>query len=92
MLEGLGNVVIEAMANGLPCILPDLPMMKEIGGDCAVYYEQGNEQECAKAILQLMNDETKALQLSEKAYLRAKDKFHPAQYYKERMNYLIQGN
>jgi glycosyltransferase involved in cell wall biosynthesis len=28
--EGLGSAVLEAMANGLPCLLPNLPMMKEL--------------------------------------------------------------
>ncbi len=90
MEEGLGNVVIEAMANGLPCVLPDLPMMREIAGNTALYYVQGNEQDCAKQTQELIGNKTLALELSSEAYKRAKEKFHPRIYYQDRIGYLTQ--
>ena len=35
--EGFGLPIAEAMAAGCPAVVSDLPVMREIGGDAAVY-------------------------------------------------------
>ena len=37
--EGFGLPLTEAMVQGVPVVLPDLPPMNEIVGDCGVYYD-----------------------------------------------------
>lgn len=88
MQEGLGNVVTEAMANGVPCVLPNLPMMKEIAGDNALYYQQGDAEDCAAKINILLADVSLQKQLSEKGFYRAKTIFNQSEYYRTRVGYL----
>ena len=88
MQEGLGNVVTEAMANGLPCVLPDLPMMHEIAGEFALYYEQGNPEDCAQKINTLLSSTPLQQQFSEGVFLRAKNIFNQKTYYQQRVGFL----
>ena len=40
--EGFGLVLVEAMAHGLPVVSSDLPTSKEIMGDNALYFPNGD--------------------------------------------------
>lgn len=88
MFEGLGNVVTEAMANGIPCVLPDLPMMREIGGDYAMYYQHGNEQDCANKVQMVLADKELQKNMSEGAFYRVRTIFNQQNYYKTRVGFL----
>jgi glycosyltransferase involved in cell wall biosynthesis len=48
--EGFGLVLVEAMAHGLPIVSSDLPTSKEIMGDFALYFKNGNIQELAQRL------------------------------------------
>ena len=48
--EGFGLVLVEAMAHGLPIISSDLPTSKEIMGDFALYFKNGDIRELAQRI------------------------------------------
>lgn len=48
--EGFGLVLVEAMAHGLPVISSDLPTSKEIMGDFALYFENGNIEQLAQQL------------------------------------------
>jgi glycosyltransferase involved in cell wall biosynthesis len=75
--EGLGSVVAEAMANGLPCILCDLPMMRELApsGDLALWFKPGNDQELANKILELEKDISLQSKMSIASYNHAQTSF-----------------
>jgi len=48
--EGFGLVLVEAMAHGLPVVSSDLPTSKEIMGDFALYFKNGNIEELAQRL------------------------------------------
>jgi glycosyltransferase involved in cell wall biosynthesis len=56
--EGLGSVVAEAMANGLPCILCDLPMMHELAPveNSVLWFKPYNEIELYEKVYFLYNN------------------------------------
>ena len=50
--EGFGLVLIEAMAHGLPIVSSDLPTSKEIMGDFAIYFNNGDVEDLARCLQQ----------------------------------------
>lgn len=48
--EGFGLVLVEAMAHGLPIVSSDLPTSKEIVGDFAIYFKNGNINDLARSL------------------------------------------
>jgi len=48
--EGFGAPVLEALASGCPVVCSDLPSLREIAGDAAVYVRAGDADELAVAI------------------------------------------
>ena len=64
--EGFGLVVVEAMAAGLPCVLSNLPALKENFRSTAVFVEPDDVAGWAEAILNLLGDTNKCADLSKK--------------------------
>lgn len=48
--EGFGLPVIEALATGTSVIASDLPVFREVGGECVAYFDPENPVELAKLI------------------------------------------
>jgi glycosyltransferase involved in cell wall biosynthesis len=70
--EGFGLVVAEAMAAGLPCVLSDIPPLREVFGGSAVFANAGEPSVFAGAILDLLHDEPKRLEYAERSRSLAK--------------------
>ena len=56
--EGLGLTPLEALAAGVPPVVLDTPVAREIYGDAARYVERGDVAGTAEAILELLSDES----------------------------------
>lgn len=63
LMEGFGLAVAEAMAAGLPCIISNLPALKENFHSTAVFVEPKNVDGLVQAILALLSDPEKRRRL-----------------------------
>jgi len=57
LYEGFGIPVIEAMAAGVPVVCSDIPVLREIGSDAALFCDPKNSREFAKSISKILTDE-----------------------------------
>ena len=69
--EGFGLVLVEAMTHGLPVISSDLPTSKEIMGDFALYFKNGDVDELAQRLedatqIDWQNKSKKALKIAKR--------------------------
>jgi len=55
--EGYGLPVLEAMLRGTPVACSDLPVLRELGGDAAVYFDPDDAGGCAAAIERALDGE-----------------------------------
>ena len=53
--EGFGLPPLEAMARGCPVIVSDLPVLREVAGDAAVYVDPADPEAIARAIRSLLD-------------------------------------
>jgi len=54
--EGFGMPVLEALAAGIPVACADIPPLREVAGDAALYFDPLNEDAIASAIEKVMSD------------------------------------
>jgi len=55
--EAFGVVIGEAMASGLPCVISDIPVLREIWGEVAILAKPNDAIDFANAILKLLTNE-----------------------------------
>ena len=78
--EGMGNALAEAMAHGLPCVVNDLPVMREVAGapaDGAARVVATDPTQISGGIEELLEDADERRRLSEAAWRRAREIFAP---------------
>jgi glycosyltransferase involved in cell wall biosynthesis len=51
--EGFGIPLVESMSRGIPIVVSNIPIFKEIGGDAAIYFDQDDAKAFAKAVKSL---------------------------------------
>jgi glycosyltransferase involved in cell wall biosynthesis len=55
--ETFGRSVLEALACGCPCVLQDLPVLREVAGDAVRYVDYANTPAAAAAIAGVLSDQ-----------------------------------
>jgi len=79
--EGMGNALAEGLAQGLPCVINDLPVMREVAGPDAGHVARiaGTDAAAiARALDELLRDTEERRRYSEAAWRRAVEAFAPA--------------
>lgn len=74
--EGFGMPIIEANKAGCPVIASNLPVLKEVGGDSALYVEPNDVNEIRNTILKLLNNPNLQRELVNNGFINVK-RFSP---------------
>lgn len=61
--EGFGLPVIEAMNAGCPVVASDIPVLREVGGNAAMYFSSRSSVDLSKVVHNLLEDEELRLRL-----------------------------
>jgi glycosyltransferase involved in cell wall biosynthesis len=78
--EGMGTAVAEAMLSGLPCLVSDLDVMREVCGDeGAVFAAAGDAEGFSQGLLRLIRDRSLREKLGAAARNRARNLFTSTQ-------------
>ena len=70
--EGFGLPILEAQTFGVPVIASDIPVLREVGGAGAVYFERANAVQLADRIAALSDDAAHRSRLSQAAVENAR--------------------
>jgi glycosyltransferase involved in cell wall biosynthesis len=70
--EGFARAVAEAMACGLPCIVSDIPNMRELYGGAAVFVPVGDHTTLAEEIVNLLADAPTRLRMGQSSRAQAR--------------------
>jgi glycosyltransferase involved in cell wall biosynthesis len=74
--EGMGTAVAEAMMAGLPCVVSDLSVMREVcGDDGALYFPASNAAALGQALIELIENRPRRKMLGLAAQDRARRMF-----------------
>lgn len=69
--EGFGLPILESMASGVPCVVADTPVFRELFTDCVLYANPNDPSDIAHQIDLLLNDKDLHANLRKKSIERA---------------------
>lgn len=71
--EGFGMPVLEAMAAGIPVACSDIPPLREVAGEAALFFDPLNEDAIAMALDRIVTDEQLRARLAQAGPVRARE-------------------
>jgi len=71
LYEGFSLGLMEAMGIGLPPVISDVPVLKEAGGDAAIYVDLKNPKDFSDKIIQLEKNKAELTAIAKAAHARA---------------------
>jgi len=71
--EGFGFPPVEAMAAGCPAAVSDIPALREICQDAAVYFDPNKPREIASQLIRVLQDDELRTQLRAAGFRRASE-------------------
>jgi glycosyltransferase involved in cell wall biosynthesis len=86
--EGFGIAVAEAMAAGLPCVLTDVAVMREVAGDSAYYADPGSPDSLRRRILEVYAHPAEAARRAEQGRCRARSLYSPEAFARQYLSAL----
>ncbi len=72
LFEGFGLPLAEAMASGAPCLVSDIPVFHEIGGEFAEYFDPSSVEGMADKMEGLLRDSDRLLEMGRRGKERAR--------------------
>ncbi|HNX10939.1 MAG TPA: glycosyltransferase family 1 protein [bacterium] len=69
--EGFGIPVIQALACGLPTAVSDLPVMREVVAEAAIYFDKDDKEDMTQKLYTLLSDKSLRQELRAKGLSRA---------------------
>jgi len=70
---GFGIPILQSLACGVPTAVSDLPVLREVAGEAALYFDQNDKNSISQAMFRIINDEQLRQELIIKGRERVKD-------------------
>lgn len=71
LATGFSMPTLEAMNLGLPVLMADTEVFREVGGDAAIYFAPGNAESLATTVLKFVSDEVLRSEMSARGLVRS---------------------
>lgn len=73
LYEGFGIPPLEAMTCGVPAVLSDVPSLREVAGDSALFFRPADHEELAREVGRLLSSESLRTEMKQRGLQKAKE-------------------